>query len=52
VLDFRFLEGGPFTDQDVSNGSFVAVINASTGTASSVAAGVGRTLEADGQHFR
>ena len=30
VLDFAFLEGGPFTDQDVANGSLVAVINATT----------------------
>ena len=28
ILDFTFLEGGPFTDQDVANGSLVAVINA------------------------
>ena len=53
VLDFRFLEGGPFTDQDVSNGSFVAVINASTRDRFfGGPPAVGRTLEADGQHFR
>ena len=53
VLDFRFLEGGPFTDQDVSNGSFVAVINASTRDRFfGGPPAVGRTIEADGQHFR
>ena len=53
MLDFRFLEGGPFTDQDVSNGSFVAVINASTRDRFfGGPPAVGRTLEADGQHFR
>ena len=53
VLDFSFLEGGPFTDQDVANGSMVAVINATT--RDRFFAGrpaVGRTLEADGQRFR
>jgi len=27
ILDFRFLEGGPFTEQDNQDGKFVAVIN-------------------------
>jgi putative ABC transport system permease protein len=52
VLDFRFLEGGPFTDDDVASGRFVAVINDATrqrffggGTA------LGRTLDIDGQRF-
>ena len=53
VLDFQFLEGGPFTDQDVSNGSRVAVINASTRDRFfGGPPAVGRTIEADGQHFR
>jgi putative ABC transport system permease protein len=53
VLDFRFLEGGPFTDQDVSNGSLVAVINASTRDRFfGGPPAVGKTIEADGQHFR
>jgi putative ABC transport system permease protein len=53
VLDFRFLEGGPFTDQDVSNGSFVVVINASTRDRFfGGPPAVGKTIEADGQHFR
>jgi putative ABC transport system permease protein len=53
VLDFTFLEGGPFTDQDVDNGSMVAVIN--TSTRDRFFAGqpaVGRTIEADGLRFR
>jgi putative ABC transport system permease protein len=52
VLDFQFLEGGPFTDQDVANGSFVAVINASTRDRFfGGPPAVGKTIEADGQHF-
>lgn len=53
VLDFTFLEGGPFTDQDVANGTMVAVINVTT--RDRFFAGqpaVGRTLEADGLRFR
>ena len=52
ILDFQFVEGGPFTADDVRNGRMVAVINEATrqrffggGPA------VGRTLEADGQRF-
>jgi putative ABC transport system permease protein len=53
VLDFTFLEGGPFTDQDVANSSFVAVINQTTRDRFfGGAPAVGRTLEADGQRFR
>ncbi len=53
ILDFEFLEGGPFTDQDVAGGSAVAVINAATrerffGNASAL----GRSITADGQSFR
>ena len=53
ILDFEFLEGGPFADQDVRNGSLVAVINAATrdrffGNAQAV----GRWIDADGQRFR
>lgn len=52
ILDFEFLEGGPFGEADVQEARFVAVINATTrakffGTG----AAVGRTLEADGQTF-
>jgi len=53
ILDFEFLEGGPFTDQDVAGGSAVAVINVATrerffGSASAL----GRSITADGQSFR
>jgi putative ABC transport system permease protein len=53
ILDFSFLEGGPFTAEDEKNANFVAVISESTrrrffggGPA------LGRTIEADGQRFR
>ena len=53
ILDFRFLEGGPFTDHDEANRNFVAVINQTTrqrffggGPA------LGRTFEIDAQRFR
>jgi putative ABC transport system permease protein len=53
VLDFQFLEGGPFTDQDVANGAFVAVINATTRDRFfGGPPAVGRTFEADGLRFR
>lgn len=53
ILDYAFLEGGPFTDQDVSNAAPVAVINAATrerffGNGQ----GVGQWIDADGQQFR
>jgi putative ABC transport system permease protein len=53
ILDFRFVEGGPFTAHDEENRNFVAVINETTrdrffggGPA------VGRTLEVEEQRFR
>lgn len=53
VLDFDFLEGGPFGDQDVTNGTMVAVINVTTRDRFfGGGPGVGRTFEADGQRFR
>lgn len=53
VLDFQFLEGGPYTDQDVANGSMVAVINATTRDRFfGGPPAVGKTLEADGLSFR
>lgn len=52
IMDFTFLEGGPFTDEDLRDGRLVAVINGTTrqrffggGPA------VGRILEVDGQRF-
>ena len=52
ILDFRFLEGHPYTERDVQDGRMVAVINESTrqrffGTTTAV----GRTIELDGQRF-
>jgi putative ABC transport system permease protein len=52
ILDFEFLEGGPFTAADEERRNFVAVINATT--RERFFAGddaVGRTLSADGQTF-
>jgi putative ABC transport system permease protein len=53
ILDFRFLEGGPYGTSDVAEGRFVAVINATT-RERFFAGGpaIGQTLEADGQRFR
>jgi len=53
LLDFRFLEGGPFTDDDEKNANPVAVINEATrrrffGSETAL----GKTIEADGQRFR
>jgi len=53
ILDFKFIEGGPFGTADVSEARFVAVINAAT--RQRIFDGrpaVGQTLEADGQRFR
>jgi len=53
ILDFTFVEGGPFTDQDVANGSSVAVINVATRDRFfGGPPAVGRTIEADNQRFR
>jgi putative ABC transport system permease protein len=53
ILQFDFLEGGPYSAQDVDQAQFVAVINDSTrhrffGDARAL----GQTIEADGQRFR
>jgi putative ABC transport system permease protein len=53
VLDYSFLEGGPFTDQEVGNAAPVAVINAATrdrffGNDRAV----GQWIDVDGQQFR
>ncbi len=53
ILDFQFLEGGPFTREDEKNRNFVAVINEATkrkffGDEKAV----GRFIDADGQKFR
>ncbi|MEO7920436.1 MAG: ABC transporter permease, partial [Thermoanaerobaculia bacterium] len=53
VFQFKFLEGGPFTDDDDAYARFVAVINESTrrryfGTEKAV----GQAIEVGGQRFR
>ncbi|HUU45679.1 MAG TPA: ABC transporter permease [Acidobacteriota bacterium] len=53
IMDFHFLEGHPYTEEDVRNANFVAVINDRTrreffGGGSAA----GRTIEADAQRFR
>jgi MacB-like periplasmic core domain len=53
ILEFNFLEGGPFTAVDDKNANFVAVINDVTrkkffGGESAI----GKTIEVDGQNFR
>ena len=53
ILEFNFLEGGPYTDDDDKNENYVAVINDTTrrkffGNDSAV----GKTIEVDAQHFR
>jgi len=53
ILQFEFLEGGPFGTADVAEARFVAVINRAT--RQRIFDGrnaVGQTLEADGQRFR
>ncbi len=53
ILQFDFLEGGPFNAQDVAEARFVAVINAATRDRIFAGhAALGQTIEADGQRFR
>ena len=53
ILDFRFLEGGPFSPEDEKNRNFVAVINQTTARRFfGEAPAVGKFLDVDGQHFR
>ena len=53
LLDFRFLEGGPFTGEDEKNANFVAVISESTRERFfGGKPALGKTIEADGQRFR
>ena len=53
ILDFDFLEGGPFGSADVDEARFVAVINESTRRKYfGEARAVGQSLEADGQTFK
>jgi putative ABC transport system permease protein len=53
ILDFKFLEGGPYTEADNQNASFVAVITEDMRT--KLYGGekaVGKFFEVDGQRFR
>lgn len=53
ILDFKFLEGGPFTRQDEKDANMVAVINEATRRALFAGqSAVGKTIAADGQNFR
>lgn len=53
ILDFEFLEGGPFGAEDESNARSVAVINETTRRRFFEGRpAVGRTIEVDGQRFR
>jgi putative ABC transport system permease protein len=53
ILEFSFLEGGPYSADDVENARFVAVISETTRRRFfGGAPALGRTLEADGQRFR
>ena len=53
ILDFEFVEGGPYGEADVGDGRFVAVINETTRAKFfSGAPAVGQTIEADGQTFK
>jgi len=53
ILDFDFLEGGPFTSEDEKNHNFVAVINQTTRKRFfGDEPAVGKFIEVDGQRFR
>jgi len=53
VLDFRFLEGGPFTRADDENANHVAVISADMrGKLFGKGPAIGQTFEVDGQSFK
>ncbi len=53
ILDFEFLEGGPFAPEAERNARFVAVINEATRRRFfGRQPALGRTIEVDGQRFR
>jgi putative ABC transport system permease protein len=53
ILDFRFLEGGPFTAKDDEERNRVAILNATTRQRFfGDQPAVGRTVEIDGERFR
>jgi len=52
ILDFQFLEGGPYSNQDVEDHRMVAVINEATRQRFfGGQRALGKTIEADGQRF-
>ena len=52
ILDFQFLEGGPYSNADVADHRMVAVINETTRQRFfGGRAALGKTIEADGQRF-
>lgn len=52
ILDFQFVEGGPFSESDVRDHHMVAVINVATRQRFFGGhPAMGRTIEADGQRF-
>ena len=53
ILDFNFIEGKPFSKEDVENGNQVAVISKETRKQYfNDENAVGKTIEADGKNFR
>jgi putative ABC transport system permease protein len=53
ILNYAFLEGGPYGTPDIAEARFVAVINATTRQRFfGDAPAVGKTIEADSQRFR
>lgn len=53
ILDFRFVEGGPFTEEDDRNAKFVAVITSDLrAKLFGSQPATGKTIQLDGQQFR
>ncbi|MEW6051745.1 MAG: ABC transporter permease [Candidatus Zixiibacteriota bacterium] len=53
ILDFEFIEGSPFSEEDDHSGNRVAVVNASTAHKFFGApSALGKSIDADGQSFR
>jgi putative ABC transport system permease protein len=52
ILDFTFLEGRPYTSDEVAQAAFVAVINRTTREKFFTGAAEGNTFEVDAQRFR
>ena len=53
ILEFDFIEGGPYTRDDEQNANFVAVINEATRKRFfNGEPAVGKTIDVDGQRFR